>query len=86
MLVGLGLGPFAPETTGTEARSDCSYGVRGTEGFRCPFVNKLVDLLFDGIQWIGGRTLARRNLFRKMNDVFLSVGRAGAGLKKGANG
>ena len=88
MLTSLGLGPFTPETTGTETRSDCSSGVMGigdTQRFRCPFVNKLVDLLLDGIQYICGRTLARTNLFRKMNEVFLSVGRSGAGLKKGAN-
>ena len=60
-------------------------GIGDTQRFRCPFVNKLVDLLLDGIQYIGGRTLARTNLFRKMNEAFLSVGRSGAGLKKGAN-
>ena len=30
VLASLGLGPFAPETTGTDARPDCFSGVRGT--------------------------------------------------------
>ena len=88
VLTSLGLGPLAPETTGAETRSDCSSGVMGigdTQRFRCPFVNKLIDVLLDGIRYIDGRTLARTNLFRKMNEVFLSAGCKGAGLKKGAN-
>ena len=48
------------------------------------FVNKLVDILLDG-RGIRSESL-RTNLFRKMNEEFLSVIRAGAGLKKGTNG
>ena len=41
------------------------WGERDTQGFRCPFVNKLVDCLLDGIQRIGERTLAAEKSFQK---------------------
>ena len=86
VLTSLGLGTFEPETTGTEARSDSSSGVRGAPRGSGVHSSTSSSIYCWMVRVIKGSEFQHTNLFRKMNEVFLSIVRAGAGLKKGANG
>ena len=50
------------------------WGEGDSQWFRCPFVNKLVDLLLDGIQWTGGRNTSGGQTFSQFSPLFARCG------------
>lgn len=82
MLASFGLGPFALEKTGTDARSVCSSGARGAPSGSGVYLRaRQAPVRLNARPWVGGDS-ANRLFQTNEYKVLFAIVYAGTGLKK----